>query len=194
MLARVSAINPIQRRAVAPWRFSAGTYAGISPAEIPLRDLRQQIYATCRVRGVCWLHSCRGLRSRRDRGVLTLFPEPLSKKDCEERGDGQNFKNVAGSDFGRGGKRCYTPCRGMYLHLRRRPMSRTDAPPYLPGASHLDGEEAKELALAPVGLARHRTKWPCDQVGPPGPPPAHPSCPLGPWGAGWGKISPLFAL
>jgi hypothetical protein len=31
-------------------------------------------------------------------------------------------------------------------------MSRTDAPPYLPGASHLYGEEAKELALAPVGL------------------------------------------
>jgi len=78
----------------------------------------------------------------------------------------------------------------MYLHLRPRPMSRTDAPPYLPGASHLYGEEAKELALAPVGLARHRTKWPCDQVGPPGPPPAHPSCPLDPWGAGWGEISP----
>jgi hypothetical protein len=43
------------------------------------------------------------------------------------------------------------------LHLRPRPMSRTDAPPYLPGASHLYGEEAKELALAPVGLARHQT-------------------------------------
>jgi hypothetical protein len=55
----------------------------------------------------------------------------------------------------------------MYLHLRPRPMGRTDAPPCLPGASHLYGEEAKELALAPVGLARHRTKWPCDQVGPP---------------------------
>jgi hypothetical protein len=44
-------------------------------------------------------------------------------------------------------------------------MGRTDAPPYLPGASHLYGEEAKELALALVGLARHRTKWPCDQRG-----------------------------
>jgi hypothetical protein len=43
------------------------------------------------------------------------------------------------------------------------------------------------------GLARHRTKWPCDQVGPPGPPPAHPSCPLDPRGAGWGKISALLA-
>jgi hypothetical protein len=52
------------------------------------------------------------------------------------------------------------------------------------GASHLYGEEAKELALAPVRLARHRTKWPCDQLGPPGPPPAHHSCPLGPWGMG----------
>jgi hypothetical protein len=29
-------------------------------------------------------------------------------------------------------------------------MRRTDAPPGLPGASHLYGEEAKELALAPV--------------------------------------------
>jgi hypothetical protein len=58
---------------------------------------------------------------------------------------------------------------GLYLRLRRRPMGRTDAPPYLPGASNLYGQEAKELALAPVGLARHRTKWPCDQVGPLGP-------------------------
>jgi hypothetical protein len=33
-------------------------------------------------------------------------------------------------------------------------MGRTDAPPCLPGASRLCGEEAKELALAPVGLAR----------------------------------------
>ena len=32
-------------------------------------------------------------------------------------------------------------------------MGRTDAPPYLPGASHLYGREAKELALAPVGPA-----------------------------------------
>jgi hypothetical protein len=30
-------------------------------------------------------------------------------------------------------------------------MGRTDAPPYLPGASRLYGEGAKELALAPVG-------------------------------------------
>ena len=103
------------------------------------------------------------------------------------------WKNVAGKAVISGWKRCYTPCRGMYLHLRPRPMSRTDAPPYLPGASHLYGEEAKELALAPVGLARHRTKWPCDQVGPPGPPPAHPSCPLDPRGAGWGEISALLA-
>jgi hypothetical protein len=58
-----------------------------------------------------------------------------------------------------------------------------------PGASRLYGEVVKELALAPVGLARQRTKWPCDQVGPPGPPPAHPSCPLDPRGAGWGEIS-----
>jgi hypothetical protein len=33
-------------------------------------------------------------------------------------------------------------------------------------------EEAKELALVPVGLARHLTKWPCDQLEPPVPPPA----------------------
>jgi hypothetical protein len=57
-------------------------------------------------------------------------------------------------------------------------------------------EETEEPATpvpVPVGLARHRTKWPCDQLGPPGPPPAHPSCPLAPWGAGWGKISALLA-
>jgi hypothetical protein len=38
------------------------------------------------------------------------------------------------------------------------------------------------LPLAPVGRARHRTEWPFDQLGPPGSPPAHPSCPLDPWG------------
>jgi len=33
-------------------------------------------------------------------------------------------------------------------------------------------EETEEPAPVPVGLARHQTKWPCDQVGPPpGPPP-----------------------
>ena len=89
---------------------------------------------------------------------------------------------------------CSTHCLIMYLHVRRLPTSREHAPPHLPGASRLYGEEEKELALAPVGLARHRTKWPCDQLGPPGPPPAHPSCPLGPWGAGWGESSPLIAL
>jgi hypothetical protein len=102
----------------------------------------------------------------------------------------RNSEAVATQDFDKSGKRCNTRCHGLYLHLRRRPVGRTDAPPYLPGASRLYGEEAKELELAPVGLARHRTKWPCDQVGPPGPPPAHLSCPLDPWGAGWGEISP----
>jgi hypothetical protein len=165
------------------WHFtSRDPVAGLAAA-----DLR------CRVRGICWLHSCRGLRSRRDRGVLTLFPEPLSKKDCGRDEMCRIWKTVAGKAVISGWKRCYTPCRGMYLHLRRRPMSRTDAPPYLPGASHLYGEEAKEVALAPVGLARHRTKWPCDQVGPPGPPPVHPSCPLDPQGAGWGETSALLA-
>jgi len=69
-------------------------------------------------------------------------------------------------------------------------MGRTDAPPYLPGASHLYGEEAKELALAPVGLARHRTKWPCDQVGPPGPPPTGLRSTLDPRGERW----PIFRV
>ena len=63
------------------------------------------------------------------------------------------WKNVAGKAVISGWKPCYPRCRGLYLRLRPRPMSRTDAPPYLPGASHLYGEEAKELALT-QGLAR----------------------------------------
>jgi hypothetical protein len=98
-----------------------------------------------------------------------------------------------------GAERGVTCCRGLYLypptcylhmHMWRRPMGRTHAPPRLPCASRLCGKEATELVLAPVGLARHRTKWSCNQIGPPGPPPAHPRCPLDPWGAGWGDIRP----
>jgi hypothetical protein len=69
----------------------------------------------------------------------------------------RNSETVAAGDFDRGWKRCNTRCRGLYLHLWRRPVGRTDAPPYLPGASHLYGEEAKELALAPVRLARQQS-------------------------------------
>jgi hypothetical protein len=49
-------------------------------------------------------------------------------------------------------------CQAPAACTERRQRS---APPYLylPGASRLYGEEAKELAPAPVGLARHRTKW-----------------------------------
>jgi hypothetical protein len=101
--------------------------------------------------------------------------------------------DVAALDFaGRGVTRA-TADRGLYLHLRQRPMGRAHAPPHLPAASRVCGEEAKELVLAPVRLDRHRTQWPCDQLGPPGPSPAHPSCPLDPWGAGWGEISALLA-
>jgi hypothetical protein len=40
----------------------------------------------------------------------------------------------------------------------------------------------------PVGVARHQTQRPRDQVGPPGAPPAHPSSPLDPGGERW----PIF--
>ena len=134
----------------------------IHGAEIHFRDLRQRIHATVEIQDICWLRRCRGLRSRSESGALTRCPPPDPRK-LEEGGDWiRNSKSVAAEDVGRGGKPCYPRCRGLYLHLRPRPMSRTDAPPCLPGASHLYGEEAKELALAPVGLARHRTKWPCD--------------------------------
>jgi hypothetical protein len=51
-------------------------------------------------------------------------------------------------------------------------------------------EETEEPAPVPVGLARHRTKWPCDQVGPPGPPPAGLRSPLDPGGERW----PIFRV
>jgi hypothetical protein len=93
-----SAKNPIQRRAVAlaPWRFSAGTYAGISRAEIPLRDLRQQIYATAEPEDICWLRGWRGLRSRRVSGVLTLSRASLQEKNARKRRNEQTFQTVAG--------------------------------------------------------------------------------------------------
>jgi hypothetical protein len=45
----------------------------------------------------------------------------------------------------------------------------------------------------PAGATEPSGKWPCDQVGPPGPPLTltDPSCPLDPWRAGWGKTSAL---
>ena len=51
-------------------------------------------------------------------------------------------------------------------------------------------EETEEPAPVPVGLARHQTKWPCDHIGPPGPPPAGLSPPLDPGGSQWPKYPP----
>jgi hypothetical protein len=73
---------------------------------------------------------------------------------------GRNSETVATQDFDRSWTGCNTRCRGLYLHLRRRPMGRTHAPPHLPGAIRLYGEEAKELVLAPVGLALLRCPRP----------------------------------
>jgi hypothetical protein len=91
---------------------------------------------------------------------------------------GRISKAVATQDFDRSWTGCHTRCCGLYLHLRRRPMDQKHAPLHLPGTSRLYGAEAKELVLAPVGLARHLvTKLdPLDHL-------AHPSCPLGPWRA-----------
>jgi hypothetical protein len=74
------------------------------------------------------------------------------------------------------------PCRGMYLELRRRPVSREHARPQPPAASLRYGGGAEEPAPVPVGVTGHRTQRPRGQVGPPGPRPAQPSSSLGPGG------------
>ena len=51
-------------------------------------------------------------------------------------------------------------------------------------------EETEEPAPVPVGLARHQTKWPCDHIGPPGPPPAGLRSPLDPGGERGPKYPP----
>jgi hypothetical protein len=63
-------------------------------------------------------------------------------------------------------------------------------PHLLAGASQVYAEETEEPAPVPVGLARHQTKWPCDHIGPPGPPPAGLSPPLDPGGSQWPKYPP----
>jgi len=60
----------------------------------------------------------------------------------------QNLEDRRRLRFWQGWEAVLHPLPWLVLaSLRRRPMSRTDAPPYLPGARHLYGEEAKELAL-----------------------------------------------
>jgi hypothetical protein len=78
--------------------------------------------------------------------------------------------------------RCYSACRGMYLELWRRPVSRENARPQPPVGSPRYGGGAEELAPVPVGVTGHRTQRPRGQVGPPGPHPAHPSSSLDPGG------------
>jgi hypothetical protein len=94
-----SAKNPIQRRAVAPWRFSAGTYAGISRAEIPLRDLRQQIYTTCRARGHLLVTQLPRTKIPQRKWSSDPFPSLSPRKECEKEAKWAEF-----SDRGRSRK------------------------------------------------------------------------------------------
>jgi hypothetical protein len=77
---------------------------------------------------------------------------------------------------------CYSPCRGMYLELRPRPVSREHARPQPPAGRRRYGGGAEEPAPVPVGVTGHRTQRPRGQVGPPGPHPAQPSSSLDPGG------------
>jgi hypothetical protein len=91
--------------------------------------------------------------------------------------------------------RCYSACRGMYLELRRRPMSREHARPQPPAVSRRYGGGAEqEPAPVPIGVTGHRTQRPRGQVGPPGPHPAHPSPPLDPGGERWPNPRPVVPL
>jgi hypothetical protein len=63
---------------------------------------------------------------------------------------------------------CYSPCRGMYLELRPRPMSREHARPQPPAGSRRYGGGTEEPAPVPVGVTGYRTQR-SGQVGPPGP-------------------------
>jgi hypothetical protein len=74
--------------------------------------------------------------------------------------------------------RCYSACRGMYLELRRGPMSREHARPQPPAGRRRYGGGAAKPAPMPVGVTGHRTQRPRGQVGPPGPHPAQPSASL----------------
>jgi hypothetical protein len=87
------------------------------------------------------------------------------------------------------------PCRGMYLELRPRPMSREHARPQPPAAtSRRYGGGAGESTPVPVGVTGHRTQRPRGQVGPPGPHPAQPSSSLDPGGERWPIPLPLAPL
>jgi hypothetical protein len=77
---------------------------------------------------------------------------------------------------------CYSPCRGMYLELRRRPVRRKHARPQLPAGSPRHGGGAEAPAPVPVGVTGHRTQRPRGQVGHPGPHSAQPSSSLNPGG------------
>jgi hypothetical protein len=70
-----------QRRAVAPWRSSPGTYTGISRAEIQRRGLRQRIHAICQARTSRNDHSEIGTRyPARQSVALTHSGAPLQEK------------------------------------------------------------------------------------------------------------------
>jgi hypothetical protein len=124
-----------------------------------LRDLPSQ--------DIFWLCSCRGIRyPAREIIVQPHFGAPLQKMSARgEMAECQGLsETVATQDFDISWTGCNIRCRGLYLHLRRRPMGRTHAPPHLPGGTdRLYGGKATELALAlvPVGLAHHRHRTKC---------------------------------
>jgi hypothetical protein len=175
--------------------------AGSSSVEIQCRNVRWHFTSRDPVPGpvaadthdlprqdIGWLRSCLGIRyPARESIVLVLAHSgaSLQEKIWRKRRNGRNSETIGMKEKSRSWSYALR-CRGLYLHQSRWHMSRTRAR----GASHLYGEEAKELALAPVGLARHQTKWPCDQVGPPGPPPTGLRSPLDPGGEWW----PIFRV
>ena len=77
------------------------------------------------------------------------------------------WKTVATEAVISGLKRCYTRCRGLYLRLRRRPMGRTDAPPYLPGASHLYGGGQRSWRWRRSGSPATEPSGPVTKLDPP---------------------------
>jgi hypothetical protein len=133
------------------------------------------------------------LRSRAVMRLKNGLPSGLKKEACA------GLKTLYALRFAKAkgwgwGVTPHAPCRGMYLELRRRPMSREHARPRPPAGSRRYGGGAEEPAPVPVGVAGRRTQRPRGQVGPPGPHPAQPSSSLDPGGERWPIFRPLAPL
>ena len=111
----------------------------------------------------------------------------ICDRDVDWTADSLLKYGLAGLDIRNANLGRNAPCRGLYLELRLRPMSREHARPQLPG-------KRGGAARGPDGVARHRTEQHRGKVTTPGPHPAHPSSPVDPGGERWPKFRLLASL